>query len=82
MTRHVIDKYWLRPTPGAGNPVSGPYTEAEALERYENGRVMWPEQEMLVGPNKRDLHVVTVMQDTSQPDDDLWAKASPSLWGS
>lgn len=48
--------FWLRPGPGA--PVSGSYTEAEARERFESGKVMWPEQQLLMGPGHDDLTLV------------------------
>lgn len=47
------DSYWLRPYPGA--PISGPYTEAEARERAEDGTVAWPQQQMYTGPHERKL---------------------------
>ena len=42
--------YWLRPTPDS--PVSGPYTETGARERFSDGQVAWPHQELLKGPRK------------------------------
>lgn len=45
--------FWLRPEPSA--PVSGNYTESEARERFQSGKAMWPQQELLMGPNRRDL---------------------------
>ena len=39
--------FWLRPEPGA--PLSGGYTESEARERFQSGKAMWPEQQLLMG---------------------------------
>jgi hypothetical protein len=46
-------KYWIRPQPGS--PVSGPYTLAEARTRLEGGVIMWPGQQLLQGPSRRNL---------------------------
>lgn len=48
--------FWLRPE--RGTPVSGNYTESEARERFQSGKAMWPDQQLLMGPSHDDLTLV------------------------
>jgi hypothetical protein len=51
-----VTRYWLRPAPGM--PLSGPYTESEAVERFAEGSVVWPDEQMYKGFDERRLELV------------------------